>query len=394
MGGRQLGDGDRESANDRARAIPVLAFESGETPGTTVLRRSPGRVAVTGTHTRRAVSLAVVAVALAAVAGGPASGAAGGPAATTGHGGDGNLTWVMLTPQPGLDDGDMENYGVPPRGFRTVDYVSVTWVDGGFAGCGASNAEVFGIDRGNDDPGTEVDQSLFSSIKSTRVNEDEFEADFYDEGDFGGSPPTFNEGDQLVGKTTSCIDTPGAPGWYQVRSTIASKNGNFEGKSHYFWVCDCANEQAAREQLGPPPSESTPTPTASPTPTATVTPTPEPSPTRTPPAEGTSFPSPTPTPTPTPTPEPMPTPTAAAADAATEAGTGTPGGGGAGGAGAGSSGGDAGDGAAAATPTPTDPGNWSAVVERSPTASSGPGFGATAAAAGVLATGMLARRER
>jgi hypothetical protein len=351
---------------------------------------------VTDTHTRRAVSLAVAAVALAAVAGGPASGGAVGPAATTGHGVDGNLTWVMLTPQPGLENGDMENYGVPPRGFQRVDYVSVTWVDGGFAGCGASNAEVFGIDRGNDDPGTEVDQSLFASIKSTKVNEDEFKADFYDEGDFGGSPPTFNEGDQLVGKTTSCIDTPGAPGWYQVRSTIASKNGNFRAKSHYFWVCDCATEQAAREKLGPPPSESTPTPTASPTPTATPTPTPEPTPTRTQPAEGTPFPSPTltATSTPTPDPTPTPTPTSTAANAATAAGTGASNGGNGGESGADSSAGDGGDGAAAATPTPTDPGNWSAVVERSPTASSGPGFGAAAAAAGVLAAGMLARRER
>jgi len=357
---------------------------------------------VTGTHTRQVVSLAVVAVALAAVAGGPVSGAAGGPApgttggqaATTGHGGDGNLTWVMLTPQPGLEDGDMENYGVPPRGFRTVDYVSVTWIDGGFAGCGASNAEVFGIDRGNDDPGTEVDQSLFASIKSTKVNEDEFKADFYDEGDFGGSPPTFNEGDQLVGKTTSCIDTPRAPGWYQVRSTIASKNGNFEARSHYFYVCDCANEQEARQQLGPPPSEPTPTSTTSPTPTATPTPTPEPTPTRTPPAEGTPFPSPTPTATTTPTPEPTPTSTAAATDAATAAGAGASSGGGGGESGAGSSAGDGESGGVAATPTATNPGDWSAIVERSPTASSGPGFGAVAAVAGILAAGRLARRER
>lgn len=32
--------------------------------------------------------------------------------ATVGHGLDGTLTWVMLTPEPGLDDGDMENFGV------------------------------------------------------------------------------------------------------------------------------------------------------------------------------------------------------------------------------------------------------------------------------------------
>lgn len=132
--------------------------------------------------------------------------------ATVGHGLDGNLTWVMLTPEPGLDDGDMENVGVPNRGFEKIDFVRVTWVDGGFTGCGAGNAEVFGIDRGNDDPGTETDESLFPRIESTSVTADAFRADFYDEGDFGGSPPTFREGDELVGKTTDCIDTPDQPG--------------------------------------------------------------------------------------------------------------------------------------------------------------------------------------
>jgi PGF-CTERM protein len=315
------------------------------------------------------------------VAGG--SGAAG--TATVGHGLDGNLTWVMLTPEPGLDDGDMENFGVPPRGFEQVDFVRVTWVDGGFSGCGAGNAEVFGLDRDNDDPGTETDESLFPDIKSTSVTEDRFRADFYDESDFGGSPPTFREGDELVGKTTGCIDTPDRPGWYRIRSTIASADGNFEARSHYFYICDCANEREAREQLGPPPSESTPTPTptASPTPTATPTATPEPTPTRTPPAEGTPFPTPTPTATPTATPEPTATPSATVASDGTASGDG---------------GGDGSDDAAGATtptdsPTPTPPGNWSAVVEQSPTAGDGPGFGVPAALLGLLASGLLARRR-
>jgi PGF-CTERM protein len=304
----------------------------------------------------------------------------------------------MLTPQPGLEDGDMENYGVPPRGFEKVDFVRVTWVDGGFAGCGASNAEVFGIDRGNDDPGTETDESLFASIKSTKVNEDVFEADFYDEGDFGGNPPTFYEGDELVGKTTGCIDTPDEPGWYQVSSTIASKDGNFEARSHYFYICDCSNEQEAREQLGPPPSEDTPTPTATAesTPTATETaestPTPEPTPTRTPPEDGTPFPSPTPTATPTATAESTASSgSATAAETATSVGADEDRSGGPDGA---SDGGDAGGSAAAAgTPSPTPPEDWAAVVQQSPTAAEGPGFGAIAGLAGVLASALLLRRR-
>jgi hypothetical protein len=342
---------------------------------------------VNGPPSRRPVVLGLLAVALVAGAGIAGTGAAAGPP-TTGHGLDGNLTWVMLTPQPGLEDGDMENFGVPPRGFETVDFVRVTWKDGGFAGCGAGNAEVFGIDRGNDDPGTEVDRSLFSSIKSTKVTEDVFRAEFYDQGDFGGSPPTFSEGDELVGKTTDCIDTPDEPGWYQVQSTIASKDGNFEARSHHFYVCDCANEQAAREQLGPPPSEPTPTPTASPTPPSEPTPTPEPTPTRTPPTEGTPFPSSTPTATPASSPEPIATTSAttsgtAVADDAQ-------------GANAGRDGSGSGGGVTTPTdsPTPTQPGNWSAVVEQSPTVAEGPGLGIGAATMGLLLTGLLVRRRR
>jgi len=343
---------------------------------------------VSATRARR---LFAAVLALGLVAGGtPPAGA--GSAATTGHGLDGNLTWVMLTPQPGLEDGDMENYGVPPRGFEKVDFVRVTWVDGGFAGCGASNAEVFGIDRGNDDPGTETDESLFASIKSTKVNEDVFEADFYDEGDFGGNPPTFYEGDELVGKTTGCIDTPDEPGWYQVSSTIASKDGNFEARSHYFYICDCSDEQEAREQLGPPPSEDTPTPTATATATAEPTPTPEPTPTRTPPEDGTPFPSPTPTATPTATAESTASSgSATAAETATSVGADEDRSGGPDGA---SDGGDAGGSAAAAgTPSPTPPEDWAAVVQQSPTAAEGPGFGVIAGLAGVLASALLLRRR-
>ena len=297
----------------------------------------------------------------------------------------GNFT-VVPSRQPGLDDGEMKSFGVPNRGFERMDYVKATWEEGGFAGCGASNGEAFGVDRGNDDPGTETDESLAPKVKSSTVTEDVFKADFYDEGDFGGSPPTLNEGDQFVNYVVDCIDTPDEPGWYRIRSTIASADGNFEARSHYFYICDCANEREARQQLGPPPSESTPTPTptASPTPTATPTATPEPTPTRTPPAEGTPFPTPTPTATPTATPEPTATPSATATATA------------AAGSGDSESEAEAGSTGSAATesPTPTQPGNWSAVVEQSPTAAEGPGFGVAGAVVALLVGTMLVARRR
>jgi hypothetical protein len=305
-----------------------------------------------------------------------------------GHGiEEGNFT-VRPSPQPGLDDGEMKSFGIPNRDIPQVDFLRATWKEGGFTGCGPSNGEAFGIDRGNDDPGTEIDESLTKNVKATTINEDVFKADFYDEGDFGGSPPKFNEGDEFVNYVTGCIDTPEEPGWYQLTSTIAGTEDQVTVNSHYFYICDCASEQEAREQLGPPPSEPTPTPTptATSTPTATPTPTPEPTPTRTPPDDGTPFPSPTPTATPSPTPEPTPTPTATTTATATAA---------AGGSDDGESASAGSESAATATPTPTTAGNWSDVVRRSPTAADGPGFGALGALLGaLLAGGLLAVRRR
>jgi PGF-CTERM protein len=333
--------------------------------------------------------LVLVAVVAAGLVGptlvGPSLDGTGGVAAAD-HGIErGNFT-VRPSPQPGLDDAEMKSFGIPNRNIPQVDFLRATWKEGGFTGCGPGNAEAFGIDRGNDDPGTEIDESLTASVKATTINEDVFKADFYDEGDFGGSPPTFNEGDEFVNYVTGCIDTPDEPGWYQLTSTIAGTDDQAKVKSHYFYICDCASEQEAREQLGPPPSEPTPTPTATPTPTptATPTPTPEPTPTRTPPDDGTPFPSPTPTatatPSPTPgaTPESTPTPAPTATVAADEG-----------------SDADENEAASVATPSPTatEGGNWSDVVRRSPTAAEGPGFGAGMAVAATLVAGLLARRR-
>jgi len=331
--------------------------------------------------------LVLVAVVASGVVGptllGASFGGTGGVAAAD-HGIEkGNFT-VIPSRQPGLDDGQLKSFGVPHRKIPAVDYLRATWQEGGFTGCGPSNSEAFGIDRGNDNPGTEIDESLTPKVKSTTVTENVFKADFYDEGDFGGSPPTFNEGDEFVNYVTGCIDTPEEPGWYQLQSTIAGQDGATKVNSHYFWVCDCANEQAAREKLGPPPSEPTPTPTPTPTATATPTPTPEPTPTRTPPDEGTPFPSPTPTATATPTPTPGTTPesTSTPAPTATVA------------AGEGNDA-DENEAASAATPSPTatEAGNWSDVVRRSPTAAEGPGFGAGIAVVAALVAGLLARRQ-
>lgn len=221
--------------------------------------------------------------------------------------------------------------------------------------------------------------------------------DSYGEGSLGGEPVSFNAEDQVVAAQNECYEMPGEPGWYQINARINGTGYNDEyidsadqGEifSHYFYICECGSEEEAREQLGPPPSEPTPTPTASPTPPSEPTPTPEPTPTRTPPTEGTPFPSSTPTATPASSPEPIATTSAttsgtAVADDAQ-------------GANAGRDGSGSGGGVTTPTdsPTPTQPGNWSAVVEQSPTVAEGPGLGIGAATMGLLLTGLLVRRRR
>jgi PGF-CTERM protein len=302
------------------------------------------------------------------------------------HGAPSNFTVVPRDRAPGITDATYEQYGHAPKTV-TMDYIRATWKEGGFENCGPTNNEVFGIDRGDDDPGTQTDKDLTSHVKSTKVTEDVFEADFYDEDDFGGAPPTIEKGDQFVSLTTNCFRNPSEPGWYQYQSTTGVEGGGKQQTtSHYFYICECSNEQEAREKLGPPPSEPTPTPTPtptdSPTPTASPTPTPEPTPTRTPPQDGTPFPSPTPTvtstptPTPTATPTDSPTPTAAATATAGD--------------------GDGEEAAArtqTASPTPTQVGNWSDVVEQSPTAGSGPGFGPAAALLAIVLGALLGLRR-
>ena len=359
------------------------------------------------------VTLVVVGAVAPTLVGPQLGGSEGVAAAGHGDADKGNFT-VVPSRQPGLDDGDMKSFAVPNRGFEKLDFLRATWKEGGFSGCGASNGKAFGVDRNNDDPGTETDESFTKNVKSTKVTEDVFEADFYDEDDFGGSPPTLNAGDQFVNHVTGCIDTPDDPGWYQLQSTTAGQDGEIQASSHYFYVCDCSNEQEAREQLGPPPSEDTPTPTATAesTPTATETaestPTPEPTPTRTPPEDGTPFPSPTPTATPSATPDA----TASAAEASdsdtasgdtgdgasedgASDGEASDGGGDAAGGNdtGGTSGEDGADGAAAGTATPS-PEDWSDVVQKSPTAAEGPGFGAVTALVAALVGALLVARRR
>jgi hypothetical protein len=227
------------------------------------------RGAESGTETGREVGIAVAvgALVLAAVATGAAVGGAG-----ESHGPEGsNFTYTPLSVedrQPGATGTRVGQIGQAAAGvetdFETLLRLRAVWRAGSWEGCGPGSAEVFGIDRGKDNEPYEVDESLYSSVKSFTATEDVFESTFYDEDDFGESVH-LNSGDRIF-SVIECPDNPARAGWHQIEeSSVTGRTADGEvvtyaDPSHYFWICDCENEADAREELGPPPAEPAETP--------------------------------------------------------------------------------------------------------------------------------------
>ncbi|PSP40188.1 hypothetical protein BRC63_06010 [Halobacteriales archaeon QH_10_70_21] len=191
--------------------------------------------------------------------------------------------------------------GLEARGAESgiwVDRVVLTagWVD--YSACERKNVETFGIDRGNNNSGTTVDEEYDTA--ETTFRDGEVVVEFPDWDDFVGDPPYLAPEDAVVGAygpsgtDTGCLNVTGEPGWYRVtgylNGTVADEDCtdrddpgcepadkvsvDLQAGSNFVYVCECDNESEAREELGPPPSERTPTPTATATATKTATPTP------------------------------------------------------------------------------------------------------------------------
>lgn len=183
-----------------------------------------------------------------------------------------------------------------PQGFEEADVLVIESQAIDFSNCGTSNTAAFGLDRGDDDPGTKTDQGLLQHREDSSFNDHSIVVKFFDEGDIAGSPVSINASDQIVAVQEECYNMPNEPGWYQIFGTL---NGTgYDGSSfeidvnsHYYYICECDSEQEARQTLGPPPSESGGEPTATATTTATAEPTDEATPTAEP-DERTSTPEP------------------------------------------------------------------------------------------------------
>jgi PGF-CTERM protein len=360
-----------------------------------------------------ALLVAVIVLAALVVVGGV--GAAGTGGAGTNHGATGNYE-VFLPNEIDHYPGDQNRAnasiqhlaglegtfdGTPsPKGYEAAGFLIIGNEDINFGQCSTENTAAFGVDRENDDEGTKTDESLLAARENSQFKEHEIVIDFFDQGDLAGEPIAINDVDEVVAVQNECYTMPSEPGWYQINGFLngTGYNGNeFDVTldSHYFYVCECGSEQAAREQLGPPPSEagssggseSTPTPEA----TATQTATPE--------ATATATAAPEATATATATPEATTTATATAtaestatAEATATATAANDGGDGSGGGAAGGNDGGASGGATATATQAAAPGG-AGQAPATPTVGSGPGFGLVAAFVGLLAAALLAFRR-
>jgi PGF-CTERM protein len=242
----------------------------------------------------RWIALAVVGIALAGVV----AAIAVAPAAAN-HGDDaGNYTIVLPEPSDHLPgdqneaNASMQNFasaGVrfeqegAPNGFEKLKYLETGTPEIDYSTCNSENTAVFGVDRGNNNSGTQTDTSLLEHMKDSRFKENKIEVDFYDESDIGGDPTYLNPEDAIVSVQGSgssdgpCFTMPTEPGWYQVEGMVRgiTEDGEtveVESTSHYFPICEGCHDPALAELLlGKPPSQrddsdgSTATPTASPT---------------------------------------------------------------------------------------------------------------------------------
>jgi PGF-CTERM protein len=200
------------------------------------------------------------------------------PTASAGHGSDANYTIQPVEApadrMPGASGASYKQFAVANDSIEKIDLFVVTWQAGGLDGCGASNTEEFGIDRGGDNPGTGTDEGLLQYVKNQQRSGNKVIAEFYDDDDLGGETTYINESDEIVTYQTNCFGNPDEPGWYQITAMVNGTGWDGEYKevavsSHYFWICDCESESEARDKLGPPPSEEDGTPDEDSRPTQT-----------------------------------------------------------------------------------------------------------------------------
>jgi len=259
----------------------------------------------------------------------------------------------------------------PADRYEVLEWLVISSQEVDFSGCETEDTAGFGIDRDNDNEGTQYDDDLLKHRKDSAFLDTEIWVEFYTKEDFGGETIGITEQDAIVAIQNECYTMPEEPGWYQINGKIngTAPSGEFMESSltsHYFPICDgCHDEDTAQERLGPRPGQED---TSDPTPTPTETATPDDST----PAETVDDSTPTPTEDADDTPTPDdPTPT--------------------------DDGGDSDDGEGEDdTPTATEDGSGGDedTGPGTPTPGEGPGFTGVAALLALVAAALLANRRR
>ncbi len=164
--------------------------------------------------------------------------------------------------------------GAEEGAFIHMVIIDAEWID--YSACDVDNTAAFGIDRGNNNQGTQIDEDLVSRRKNDDFRDDGLTVTFYDWEDFGGDPPYMAPEDAIVAEqgarsqAGACLTLTNEQGWYQIQGFLnateadngqedpPSDNAETAGvtaRSNYLYVCECDSEEEAREQLGPPPNE-------------------------------------------------------------------------------------------------------------------------------------------
>ena len=204
-----------------------------------------------------------------------------------------NLTFYPIDHSPGVTGGSFEVFASGLTEDMTVHWVVLE--TGGFdvGTCQSTDASAFGIDRGNDGPGTETDESLLTAYRSYTSTPDGFFIEFYKESALAGEPVVATTADQVVARQNNCVNNPEEAGWYRVSGYLngstkddTTTDYTIYATSRYTYVCDCESREEAEQKLGPPPNEQAASePTATPGDTTQATSTPEPTATPTPAAD-------------------------------------------------------------------------------------------------------------
>lgn len=132
--------------------------------------------------------------------------------------------------------------------------------------CSFQDIRTGGIDRGANNSGTEIDESVVSNTKSFWIEKNDdgqlyIMIEAFSSEDIGGEPFHLNYTDEVVVVTEPCFTIPeNSQGWYRIGSYLNGTTWEGDhvegaGYSHYIYICDCEDREEAKEVLGDPPVE-------------------------------------------------------------------------------------------------------------------------------------------